>query len=286
MKLRNVSNPAYLFENRKKILPKLVAGCKRPFFFFRRLLLAQGVVITKNDKRIVALKDKHGGQRCFVLGNGPSLRTQDLDRLKEEITFASNKIYLAFEDTDWRPTYYSVIDVLVAENNRFEIDGLNLTKVFEPNIMPFFKKESAIWLNSLMAPQVNGEPEPRFSLDALDGVYGGCTVIYLQLQLAFYLGIREIYLIGVDFSFDVPEPTGESCSSGEILKHGGEVNHFHPDYRKPGETWTMPLLDKQRAAFVEAKSTLESQGCSIFNASRKTKLDVFQVADFDSLTRI
>ena len=284
VKVRKVLNPVYMFKKRAKILPALVAKSKRFTSYCRHLLLNQGLVLTPNDKKISGLRNKHLGRRCFIIGNGPSLKIEDLDRLKDEVTFASNKIYLAFEDTEWRPTYYSVIDVLVAENNRSKIDELNLSKIFESTVRPFFKKESAIWLDLLAHPH-GAENTPWFSINALDGVYGGWTVIYLQLQLAFYMGIREIYLIGVDFSFEVPESKGEYCSSGEILKHQREINHFHPDYRKPGETWTMPLLDKQHNAFSEGKRIIESQGGIVFNASRKTKLKVFQLVDFDNIVK-
>ena len=42
------------------------------------------------------LKDSHQGQRCFIMGNGPSLAKTDLSKLKNEFTFGMNRIYLAF----------------------------------------------------------------------------------------------------------------------------------------------------------------------------------------------
>jgi hypothetical protein len=233
---------------------------------------------------VAAFKNKHWGKRCFIIGNGPSLKIADLDQLKGEITFACNKIYLAFDQTDWRPTYYSVLDVLVAENNKDKINGLNLCKVFHEYVRPYMKgADDIIWLHGLPDPVGDGNQEGKFSTDALKGVYGGWTVLYPQIQLAFYMGIRTIYLIGVDFSFIVPERTGRTCASGDILEHQGEVNHFHPEYRKPGETWTVPLLDLQYKAFLSARKTFEANGGVIINASRKTALDVFPCADFDTV---
>ena len=58
-----------------------------------------------NSRRLKALEDIHRGRRAFIVANGPSLRTEDLDRLKSEVTFASNKIHLAYDETDWRPIY-------------------------------------------------------------------------------------------------------------------------------------------------------------------------------------
>jgi hypothetical protein len=88
-----------------------------------------------------------------VIGNGPSLRPEDLDRLGSEITFASNKIYLVFDQIAWRPSYYSVCDPLVAQNNRETINGLELFKVFgDPVKSEFADRTDIIWLRELTPP--------------------------------------------------------------------------------------------------------------------------------------
>jgi hypothetical protein len=40
----------------------------------------------------------------------PSLKIGGLEKLKNEITIRMNSICLAFEETDWRPTYYGIQD--------------------------------------------------------------------------------------------------------------------------------------------------------------------------------
>ena len=286
MKIWNLFSPVYLFENRSLIMPGLVAKSKRYLSNIHRLLRAQGISVTANDRRVAALKGRHQGRRCFIIGGGPSLKIEDLDRLSGELTFACNKIYLAFDETEWRPTYYSVLDVLVAENNKDVIRKLDLCKIFHEDVKPFFPEaEDTIWLKRIPEPFVGDDRVGSFSTNAFEGVYGGWTVIFPQIQLAFYMGIREIYLIGVDFSFDVPPPTGRECAHGEILEHQGELNHFHPEYRKLGETWTMPQLDLQYKAYLAAKKEIEINGGRIMNASRKTALDVFPLVDFDSIVK-
>ena len=283
---KTIFNPFYVYEKRDLILPGLKGIFKRFLGIGPRCLRAHGIALTANDRRVAALKGKHGGQRCFIIGNGPSLKIEDLDKLKKEITFACNKIYLAFDQTAWRPTYYSILDVLVAENNRSAVNELKLCKIFREDVRPYFSDaDDIIWLKSLKMPMVDGDYKGKFSTSVLEGVYGGWTVIYPQIQLAFFMGIREIYLIGVDFSFEVPKSTGRTCRSGEILEHQGETNHFHPEYRKPGETWTTPLLDLQYIAFTAANRTFEKYGGCIYNASRKTALDIFPHVDFDDVIK-
>ena len=141
----------------------------------------------------------------------------------------------------------------------------------------FPDRPDILWLRERNAP------EQRFSEDCAECVYGGFSVVYYQLQLAFHLGIREVYLIGMDFNFAVPAGTGQMSVHGEVIKSEGEVNHFHRDYRKPGETWTMPRLDKQQEAFSCAKSAFEQHGGVVYNASRSTKLEVFPKVSFDTI---
>ncbi len=251
----------------------------------RRLMAAADWPLSERDRRLHQLKDLHRGRRAFVIGAGPSLKRTDLDRLGDDITFASNKIYLAFEETAWRPTYYSVTDVLVARNNSEEIRDLDLTHIHSEHVRPVLGDDPRfLYLRHLPAIRLFGTSPQRFSRDLNRGVYGGSTVIYHQLQLAFYLGIREVYVIGVDFSFDVPKGTVTDAKTelGEtVIRSRGEVNHFHPDYRKPGESWTMPELDKQRLAFSRAREAFEAAGGRLINASRQTRLDVLPRADFD-----
>jgi 6-hydroxymethylpterin diphosphokinase MptE-like protein len=234
---------------------------------------------------VAVLKNKHRDKRCFIIGNGPSLLVSDLDRLHNEITFASNKIFLAFGETNWRPTYYSVTDSLVAENNHETIRNLNVTKYFDSRLKKYFRgSKDIVWLRMLAnAIMRDGKRKYEFSTNLLGGVYGGYTVIHSQLQLAYYMGIREIYLIGVDFKYHITEPTGERCADGLVLDQTGGANHFHPEYRKPGEKWTMPMMDRIRDGFLKAEEVLRSHGGCVYNASRKTALDVFPTVDFDKI---
>ena len=45
--------------------------------------------------RLESLGGNYSGQRCFIMGNGPSLNKMDLNLFKGEFVWASNKAYLA-----------------------------------------------------------------------------------------------------------------------------------------------------------------------------------------------
>ncbi|MEL7474404.1 MAG: hypothetical protein AAGK04_13885, partial [Planctomycetota bacterium] len=74
--------------------------------------------------RLAQLKNKHRGERIFILGNGPSLNRTPLHQLKDEYTFATNRIHLLYDRIDWRPSFYTTVDFRVAPDCRDEINAL------------------------------------------------------------------------------------------------------------------------------------------------------------------
>ena len=50
---------------------------------------------------------KHRGDRCFIIGSGPSIKKMDLSPLRDEITICVNESYRAL---DWEPDYICIGD--------------------------------------------------------------------------------------------------------------------------------------------------------------------------------
>ncbi|MEC8197745.1 MAG: hypothetical protein VX228_15895 [Pseudomonadota bacterium] len=147
------------------------------------------------------LRNRHRGQRAVIIGNGPSLQIADLDRLHNEIAFASNKIYLAYGDTSWRPTYYSVEDHLVLLNNLAEIEALqDSIKLFPANTRDFGYHAADTIFAPFLPPRSFEDPLsdpafPAFSTDLTHGISWGSTIVYSQIQMALFMGCAEIVLI-------------------------------------------------------------------------------------------
>ena len=83
---------------------------QRILYFISYLWVVLSGQKTESNQYLKELKDKYKGKRCFIIGNGPSLTKADLEMLQNEITFATNKIYQIFPQTNWRPTYYGMLD--------------------------------------------------------------------------------------------------------------------------------------------------------------------------------
>lgn len=237
-----------------------------------------------NRMMLSLLKNRHKGKRAVVIGNGPSLEIADLDRLKTEITFASNKIYLAYGQTKWRPTYYSVEDSLVIQNNQRAIADLDGSiKIFPDTVRAFGFTDGKAIYPRLLPPKSFQEPLadpdfPGFSDDLCQGLCWGSTITYSQIQMAIHMGCNEIILIGVDHSYTLPK-----IKEGNIYHYEGEQNHFHPEYRTAGEKWHQPNLEVLEVSYRKARDFCAARDIRILNASRKTCLDVFERSDFDTL---
>jgi len=222
------------------------------------------------NPRIEEFKGIHDGRRCFIIGTGPSLRIGDLDRLKEngDICISVNGIIRAYDSTDWRPDYY-----LMGDRNRFQDLKDDLLSKYQTKNMLIadvclrgqsFPELIRYHLSFLhLAPHC----PPLFSDNFAYGAYAGGTITYDCLQFARYLGCREIYLYGIDFD----------C--------GEQENHFTDSYSGFSATMSERLYEQMRAklAYESAERKAGESGIKIYNASRHTKLDVFERIDFDSL---
>jgi len=256
------------------LLPQIESSFPR-WKLFMDLCEKQMAGMTQAYSRLARFKDIHSGRRGFIIGNGPSLKDSDLDMLTEEITFAANKIYLLFDQTSFRPTYYAAVDLIFLENFH--------TTVAELDTVKFVPKWADRWLQPTAANfffQERGLPkdegfDPTFSYDICQGIYGGYTVSFTSIQIAFFMGIRELYLLGMDHTYEVPKNRGCHPLYGEVLLCEGEINHFAPNYRVAGEPWSIPRPDYQEEAFSLAREVFRSHGGRIVNVTRGGQLEVF-----------
>jgi len=275
------SNPfKTVWEKRHRIMPYVKRQCRIGERWLAHYLK---IVLHKNEKELLALHNRYLGERCFIIGNGPSLTWTDLDRLIPEYSFASNKIYLSYEFTHFRPSFYTVIDSYVFDNNRKEIDQIQSKKLFPSYFEQKMDGRGAVFFRSAGQNLGGFGAEPVFGKQ----IYGGYSVVFAQLQLAWYLGFRKLYLIGMDHTWHLP--TGEKPEQDgyyQVLVGGGEVNHFHPTYRKLGEKWTLPQPKEQEIAYRHARAYIEAHGGIIQNATRGGKLEVFDRVNFDSLFEV
>ncbi len=228
----------------------------------------------KNLEKWTRLKTARKKNRVFIIGNGPSLTEDDLCLLheKKEDSFAFNKIYLIFEESNFRPTYYMVEDTLVAENNAEKIDSLiGFHKFYPEHLLRTLKLSEEVLLFGLNLPDSNNEVATLPTHEPTDFGWGS-SVTCTAIQAAIFMGYSQIHLLGVDFNF---EWSGENISNKNVLIGKGEKNHFHKDYRPIGEKWNVPKMNISGSQYVMLKEFAKNMGINIINSTRGGELEVF-----------
>ncbi len=229
-------------------------------------------------RRLGALKDRYRGERCFIIGNGPSLRRTDVSRLKDEYTFGMNRIYLAFEEWGFRTTFLVSVNDLVVEQCVGDFLALEMPRFFSWRSRRFFPAQ--LPLSRLPTYLHTTYDAPKFARDARLRLWEGATVTYVCLQLAFHMGFEEVILIGVDHSF---KTQGEANRT--VVSQGDDPNHFDARYFGKGFRWQLPDLDTSEQAYRMARRVYESAGRRVLDATIGGKLQVFPKVEYDAVTR-
>ena len=226
-----------------------------------------------STRQLTELKDAQRGKRCFIIGNGPSLRQTDLSKLRNECTFGMNRIYLMFPELGFHTTYYVSVNHLVLRQCAQEILPLKM-----PKFLPWGSRRDlpgagpdTIFLNTSC-------PGRGFTTDVRRPLWVGATVTYVALQLAYHMGFEKAILIGVDHNFATKGPAGQAITS-----QGDDPNHFATNYFGKGFRWELPDLETSEIAYRMARDAFEKDKRQVLDATIGGKLTIFPKVDYNSL---
>ena len=223
-------------------------------------------------QRMTELKDKHKGQRCFLIGNGPSLKQTDLTHLKNEFTLGQNRIYLAFPDWGFSTSYFLSVNDLVIEQSAQDIQNLSMPRFVGWRARKWLKPSDNLYF---IHTTYTGE---KFATDARERIWEGGTVTYTSLQVAYFLGFKEVILVGVDHNY-----VTQGKPNATVTSQGDDPNHFDPQYFGKGFRWQLPDLVQWENAYRLARRTYEADGRRVLDATVGGKLTVFPKVDYNSL---
>lgn len=227
------------------------------------------------------IKDIHSQKRCFLIGNGPSVRLADLEFLKNEITFCCNRFHLCYRDTSFRPTY-----IVSADDFMIKDFGMEISKsAIENNQKAFFgmvkdprpyitNDDSIFWIR--LNRDRPFKPSPNISKSIGNG---GATLLFAA-QIALFMGLNEIYLYGVDHNFK----NYQTSKTIKLNSAHGDGNHFIENYRS-GRSWVPPSTSFSEASYKSMSEYLDNIGGFLRNASRKSALPYIERVNFDSIIK-
>lgn len=238
---------------------------------------------TKYGKKLYTLKNSHKGEKCFVIGNGPSLKVKDLEELHKKgiPTFATNRIFKIFDKTDWRPTYYVSEDILLMRDAQDVIKNMPTNGRFIPINLQ--------WYEGVDIPNADyfyiEYKDPMKETFGLSTDIPRCircrgTVTITCLQIAIYMGFSDIYLIGVDHNF-----AKMFDKNGNVVIDHSIKNHFVDDYDK-GIIDQGFHVDEATEAYMDVERLSRKMGTfRVYNATRGGKLEVYERVDLDSILK-
>ncbi len=234
-----------------------------------------------NKTQWEAFRELHKGERCIIIGNGPSLHAEDLQRLHEKniCCFGSNRIHLIYPQTDWRPNYLMCLDSKVLEHSFEEISQVDFAGTWFFPCTAFTEGGHVAERNAVYFPFKYRNPFPIwFPNDPSRIIHEGMSVTYALIQLAYFMGFSNIYLLGVDHFYST-----KIDENGRKVMDSDAQSHFTKDYLPPGSIENSPQLETVESAYHSALDFSRSHGFEIFNATRGGALEVFPRVSFDEL---
>ncbi len=229
----------------------------------------------ENRLLIKSLRQKYRGKRCFIIGNGPSLNDIDFNLIRNEFSFGSNRIYLLQETKKFLPSFYVSMNELVLEQYYHDISALPILKFINWNRRHLFVQGD----KNLAFLNLNLNLSDQFITDLSQPICSGGTVTFVAMQIAYYLGFTEVYLIGVDHNF-IQSGTPNTV---EIRNQNKDQNHFDSNYFPKGAKWQYPDLVRSEIAYRISKVAFENDGRKILDATVNGKCQVFEKVDYYSL---
>ncbi|MCM1157446.1 MAG: DUF115 domain-containing protein [Bacteroidales bacterium] len=223
------------------------------------------------DSKYLKLKkfyNKYSGESCFIVSMGPSLTAEDLNKIRYEFTFGMNSICLKFEELNWYPTFYGIQDKYVYEKIKNDVNKIDKIPVFVGSTI----KSKEVHDNWIYFPLNSayhdyeariGRYFSKVSDDCYSVVYDGYSITYSLIQLAIYMGFKEIYLIGND------------CNYLGDKHHFVEYGYVDKNHKVVG--------NRMLAAYYDLAKYIENTDVKIYNATRGGMLEAFPRVDIDKM---
>ncbi len=228
-----------------------------------------------HDPWLREARDKHAGQRCIVLGCGPSVRELQPSALPAGVIFATNGIALL-------PRFH--IDYFVSVSKEWwrhhteALNTLSCQRSFLPDYIEV-RTESPRSVLRCILPEYSAHFAKTpwfFSQEVERYVVLGGSVVFVCLQLAFHFGFSEVVLLGMDHNYEGID------RSQPVFVGSDELPHFMPGYYNENTPVHVDIAAMERG-YGLARAAFDEAGRRIINATPGTKLEVFERGDLKDL---
>ena len=228
------------------------------------------------------LKNKHAGQRCFIVLSGPSVANHDLSKITDEVTFCCNNFYRATYYDVVNPDYYCISDSGIAEETFRE----ELTRILEKDSRFIFNKKVLKVLSEEQQKNIHivyGMHMPN--IRKLRGNLSGLSSSFMNascfaILCAIYMGFSIIYVIGLDHDWKIGSIThcyedtqseDDSISICSYHKNKNRSCYFH---------WGNYLTNLQ-SFYLDRFA--DKNNVKIYNVNQNSQIMAYDFIDYESI---
>ena len=225
---------------------------------------------------------KQDGNEVFIIGSGPSIRKQNIEKLADRNTILLNGAVQLIEGAGLHPLCVLVVDELFCRKRLDLLEkippGTNLVLTFPAIKEIAFERPDIIRQNRIFllherkfhdSDVFDTSEKNLFLFDRPTyGVFQAGTVMSAAVQLAAFLNIHHVYLLGLDISNAEKEP------------------RFYETQKDKVRTGLLRDYERQILPFMKLASVwYRNAGWTISNCSPVSKLpySVIPYQDFNKL---
>lgn len=213
------------------------------------------------------------GQRCFIIGGGPSVSNLDFKTIENEMTIGINKSFTKFPTKICYCMDLKFYDYITYEGEKEE-ERLVVNKQWKDyQGIKIFLQPTGATKNKFKFDEniyvINRIAEKKISFDLTEGIYGGSNSGLGALLLACCLGASPIYLFGFDMK----------------VNRKNSKTHFHSGYPKQNIGSFAQNLSNYKDVFYEFAPMLRQCGVQVININidKGTDLRCFDVQSFSDI---
>lgn len=242
------------------------------FIIFLKNILKKKI-IDKNK----TLKNIHSGERCFILGNAPSVANQNLLPLRNEIVFSVSQGYKNRFYKKIKPKYH-VFPIFSSPQNENLLFFKNeaqkrilADKIFFNILDRKFINESQLFSDKDLyyLSMFSNDFMNKFDIPQIDKtVPGAQSVPIMAIMIAMYMGFKDIYLLGVHHDWFITKKYEYSFT-----------NFFRANdsYVKRSKIFDeLPIINNLFSSYRALHKIAKNNNINIYNASEGGILDEFE----------
>lgn len=287
------------YEEKTSVRFRTFVNYYRGYSKFRKHNKELAEIVLRNAE----FKDKHKGERCFILGNAPSIKEQDLSLLENEVVMTVNQAARMEDFRKLKTNYHFFIDAsffrldLSNSGDREIFETMKKIRTEDNNPICFFTWGGYEFARKTQLDEWLDMRYIVFPLEFYDGynlpidftrlVPGFSTVVQMAIYTAIYMGFKEIYLLGCDC-------TGILSVINTKL---GDTDHLLYGYEQTKATVTFnnkaiknnPMEDYMLAFYNMFRDyrllgeLCKNNGCKLFNATEGGILDSIPRVSYEAL---